>query len=89
MPDVNHYLGPLLGFLFTAATLLFVAMNAHRTVPTELPHGTAPEPVPGDAAPPIIPTMPMGPDGTGEVPPTTMTEPNPNTTGGSTNQETT
>ena len=75
MPDPNHYLGPLLGFLFTTGTLLFVALNAHRTVPTELAHSTS---TPAEPATPVIPTMPMGPDGTGEVPPTTMTEPNPN-----------
>lgn len=31
MPDIQLLLGPLLGFLFTAGTLLFVAMNAHKT----------------------------------------------------------
>jgi hypothetical protein len=28
---LNAILGPALGFLFTAGTLLFIALNAHRT----------------------------------------------------------
>jgi hypothetical protein len=31
--NLSLYLGPILGFLFTAGTLLFVALNAHRTLP--------------------------------------------------------
>jgi hypothetical protein len=56
LPPFSVLLGPLLGFLFTLGTLLFVALNAHRTVPaleTEaaapadaVPAGTLPESVP-------------------------------------------
>lgn len=82
MPPVQVYLGPLLGFLFTCGTLLFVALNAHRTVPTLLTTNE-PNAVPGDAAPPegaglnLPPVEPMGPDGTGLGTPTVhAVEPN-------------
>lgn len=54
LPPFSVLLGPLLGFLFTLGTLLFVALNAHRTVPVAetaapadaVPSGTLPESVP-------------------------------------------
>jgi hypothetical protein len=63
MPPLQVFLGPLLGFLFTTGTLLFVILNAHRTVPTtELPSSERPEEAP---VPNMAPVEPMGPDGTG------------------------
>jgi hypothetical protein len=54
--DFNMILGPLLGFLFTAGTLLFVALNAHRTV-AAVP-ATATEPVAASTAEPVTPIEP-------------------------------
>lgn len=47
--DFGLYLGPLLGFLFTAGTLIFIALNAHKTANAELraePAPAAPETAP-------------------------------------------
>ena len=57
--DFSLYLGPLLGFLFTAGTLLFVAMNAHRTLPAEpAAEGPAPAletpPAPAESVAPTV-----------------------------------
>lgn len=57
--DFNLILGPLLGFLFTAGTLLFVALNAHRTV-AAVP-ATATEPVAPAAAVATEPVTPVEP----------------------------
>jgi hypothetical protein len=57
--DFNMILGPLLGFLFTAGTLLFVALNAHRTV-AAVP-ATATEPVTPAAAATTEPVTPVEP----------------------------
>jgi hypothetical protein len=56
LPPFSVLLGPLLGFLFTLGTLLFVALNAHRTLPVAgaeaaaptdaVPSGTLPESAP-------------------------------------------
>lgn len=43
LPPFSVLLGPLLGFLFTLGTLLFVALNAHRTVPAANAELSAPE----------------------------------------------
>lgn len=40
--DFSLYLGPLLGFLFTTGTLLFIALNAPKTANAELRAETAP-----------------------------------------------
>ena len=54
MPEFQLLLGPLLGFLFTAGTLLFVALNAHRTVgqpataPAAPAEGVSSEPGPSE-----------------------------------------
>ena len=68
--DFNLILGPLLGFLFTAGTLLFVALNAHRTVAA----------VPATADGTAAPVEPMAATTTAEpVTPVTPVEPAPGT----------
>jgi hypothetical protein len=59
MPPIQVFLGPLLGFLFTAGTLLFVALNAYRTVPDAAPVA---------AAEPMAPTAPVEPAPVAEAP---------------------
>ncbi|MNT07164.1 hypothetical protein D3C72_1418570 [compost metagenome] len=57
--DFNMILGPLLGFLFTAGTLLFVALNAHRTVAAVPGTDGVTEPVVATAAAePVTPAEP-------------------------------
>ena len=51
MPDIQLLLGPLLGFLFTAGTLLFVAMNAHKTAAPATAQGPDTVAAAPDAAP--------------------------------------
>ncbi|MFN3429679.1 MAG: hypothetical protein ACK46X_06975 [Candidatus Sericytochromatia bacterium] len=57
--DFNLILGPLLGFLFTAGTLLFVALNAHRTV-AAVP-ATATEPTAATTTATAEPVTPVEP----------------------------
>jgi hypothetical protein len=69
MPPIQVFLGPLLGFLFTTGTLLFVALNAHRTVPTELAVAAAEpasEPA-SEAAPAATEAAPSAPETPGDA----------------------
>ena len=43
-PTLNEVLGPLLGFLFTTATLVFIAVFAQKTRRPQLEAATSAEP---------------------------------------------
>ena len=55
MPDIQLLLGPLLGFLFTAGTLLFVALNAHMTAAPAQATATGPDTAAAAETPPAAP----------------------------------
>lgn len=50
-PTLNEVLGPLLGFLFTTATLVFIAVFAKKTRRPQLEAATSAEPQPVETEP--------------------------------------